>query len=221
MRLLAAFLACVICTAALSQVDEVRTKNLAAAVKIVTEPHEGTAREALDQWLSTLPKEQAAQVDMDLLQGAVRDGTVREESPAFSREWLRIIRKYLPRDDAVYDGLVDFYGYRLVIDSKLERGEIPREERDYLVERKHRELQRVADFRSAEAEAQRLAKLRADFDRQQAADDAQRQAQAAADLQQQLMWANIIGGVGRSMIPPPRVNCQTTRIGATLNTTCR
>lgn len=200
-----------------------REKNNASVAALLEESgglSKSEVRKKLDTFLATLPQGEAFDAEVDLVDSAKQRGLLSEA--AYARERLGLVKKYVPETEANADLVRDYWGYRLVIASKLERKEIPPEEFDYLLDRKRTEIVREDAKRDAEAsqrqdyairqaEQARRAQL-AEVERQQAE-------QRQIELQRDTIMIN---SFRRSLEPltRPTTRCTTTRVFGQLQTVC-
>lgn len=200
-----------------------RDQNNAKVMEIMADSiglPQAEVRKKLDAFLVTLPKEEAFDAEVDLVDAAHQRGLVNESG--YARERLTLVRKYVADSDASSDLVREYWGYRLVIASKLDRKEIPPEEFDYLLEKKRAEIVREGAKRDADASQRQDAIIRqaeqarraqlVEIERQQAE---QRQFELDRD-------AIMINSFRRGLEPltRPTTRCTTTRVFGQLQTVC-
>jgi hypothetical protein len=200
-----------------------RDRNNARVMEIVSESvglSQAEIRKKLDTFLATLPSAEAFDAEVDLVEVAQRQGLLSESS--YARERLALIRKYVPDSDANADLVREYWGYRLVVASKLDRKEIPSEEFDYLVEKKRAEILRESAKRDAEA-SQRQDAINRQAEQARRAQLAEIERQQADQRQLELERDTIMINSFRRSLEPltrPTTRCTTTRVFGQLQTVC-
>lgn len=138
------FLACCLLVLSFGAVGQTREQNTQRLMDVMAANWENpsTMQQKVAELLATYTEEEAYRSQADVV---LWGGKNKVLSPLeVSREMLTLAQRYAPKDDVS----LDYWRYQVMISAKLDRGEIQREEYDYLEGRKMAEAQREADRRN-------------------------------------------------------------------------
>lgn len=160
--------------------------------------------ERTSAFLDSIPMDEAFKAQAAVLKLALQGKHVSRVE--FARGMLSLNLRYAPDDDVA----LDYWRYVIVIAAKLERGEIPIEEYEYLEARKMAEAKR--------ASSEQTAKIRAE-DAQRAYLESVARAQSEAANRDAI--GAVLQGIGRAIRPAPTVTTNCVRIGSSMNCSSR
>lgn len=209
-----ALLALLLCAAACAALGEqpsapqlTPNQERLAQILLDNQGDSGAATRRADDFLNSLPPDQALDAEAGLLQLSRKTGYMTRVQ--YARAMLAANLRFAPAADLVHD----YWRYAVLISTRLEKGEISQEEFDYLQGRKIMEFNRAveADRRTAE-------------ERRRSAAEAAYRAQAEADADETARNLQMLQSVRQAFRPraqaPRTVNCLSTPAGGYVTTTC-
>lgn len=135
------FLACCLLVLSFGAVGQTREQNTQRLMDVMAANWEDpyTMQRKVSELLATFTDDEAYRAQADVV---LWGGKNKVLSPLeVSREMLALTQRYAPRDEVT----LDYWRYEVMIGAKLDRGEIQREEFDYLEARKMAESKREAE----------------------------------------------------------------------------